>query len=97
MANVLSDLFFPQPADQVGTQRVEAINNQPFDTQIRNAGQSVIDAMLGAAQDQIVNLAAGTQAGQNVIANYKQQQLQQWMPLILIGGLIAVVVLLMRR
>jgi hypothetical protein len=97
MSNVLSDLFFPQSADQVGTQRVEAINNVPWDQQIRNVGSSVIDAMLGAAQDQLVAAAAGTQVGQNVINTYKQQQMQQWAPFVIFGGLILIVFLLLGR
>lgn len=97
MANTIMDMLFPQSADQVGTQRVEAINNVPFDQQIRNVGTSVLDAMLGAAQDQIVAAAAGTQAGQSIIQTYKQQQLQSWAPFIIFGGLALIVILLLGR
>src|SRR5260221_3877290 len=86
------DMFAPQTAETIGTMRVTAIADQPCDQQIRNAGMSVMDAMLASAKDQVVALATGTAVGQNLIASAQAQQqqaaLQKWGPLILIGLII---------
>src|SRR6266851_1180697 len=71
------DMFNPQGAETIGTMRVTAIADQPFDQQIRNAGLSVMDAMLSSAKDQVVALATGTAVGQDLIATAKAQQQQQ--------------------
>jgi len=82
-------MFNPQGAETIGTMRVTAIADQPFNQQIRNAGMSVMDAMLSSAKDQVVALATGTAVGQDLIATAKAQQtqaaVQKWGPLILIG------------
>jgi len=88
------DMFLPQTAEQVGTQRVERIANEPYDAQIRNSGLSVLDAMFSAAKDRVIELASGTAVGQDIIATAKRQQIEQGItqygPLILIGLLILV-------
>ncbi len=88
------DMFMPQTAETVGTQRVERIANEPYDVQIRNSGMSVMDAMLSAARDKIVEIAAGTETGQALgqalVQQQAQQKLQQYGPLILIGLLVVV-------
>jgi hypothetical protein len=90
----LFDMFLPNTAENVGTPRVERIANEPFDTQIRNSGLSVMDAMLSAARDKVVEIASGTAVGQDLIAAAQQQQqqaaVQKYAPLILIGILILV-------
>ena len=65
------DMFNPQTAEVIGTPRTERIANEPFDVQIRNAGMSVLDALLASARDQVVAIASGTEVGQNLIANDK--------------------------
>lgn len=83
------DMFMPQTAETVGTQRVERIANEPYDQQIRNAGMSVLDAMLSSARDKVVELASGTAIGQSILQTAQQQQQQQqitaWGPIILLG------------
>jgi hypothetical protein len=82
-------MFAPQPAEVIGTMRTERIANEPYDQQIRNAGLSVIDAMLASARDNVVAIASGTAVGQELIRTVTQQQtdaaIQKWSPLILIG------------
>lgn len=92
MANTIMDILFPTPAEVNGTQRVDRIATEPIDQQIRDSGLSVLDAMLVAAKDQVVALAAGTQVGQSLIAQARQQQVQQYQPLIVIGLLVAAVI-----
>lgn len=88
-AGTILDMFNPQTAEVIGTPRTERIANEPFDVQIRNSGMSVLDALLSSARDQVVTLAAGTQAGQDLIANARAQQQQQtiqkWGPIILVA------------
>jgi hypothetical protein len=95
VATTLLDMFVPVTAETAGTPRTEAITNAPFDTQIRNAGMSVLDAMFSAAKDSIISIAAGTEAGQQVIATANQQAqanaIAQYGPLILIGLLVVAV------
>lgn len=91
------DLFNPQTAEVIGTPRTERIANEPFDQQIRNSGMSVLDALLSSARDQVVALAAGTTVGQNLIATAQAQQqqatVQKWMPLIVIGAVVALILI----
>ena len=88
------DMFMPATAEVVGGQRVDRIAEEPYTTQIRNSGMSVLDAMFSAGRDRLVEMAAGTQVGQDIIANVKQQQINQGLtkygPLFLIGLLVAV-------
>lgn len=84
------DMFQPDTAEVAGTQRVERITNEPYDQQIRYSGMSVIDAMLSAGRDKLVELASGTAVGQNIIqtaiAQQQQNFWQQYGTLILLGG-----------
>jgi hypothetical protein len=86
-------MFAPQPAEVIGTMRTERIANEPYDQQIRNAGLSVVDAMLTSARDNVVAIASGTAVGQEVIRTVTQQQtdaaMQKWGPLVLIGFVVA--------
>lgn len=83
------DMFMPQTAEVAGTQRVERIANEPFDTQIRNSGMSVLDAMFSAARDKAVEIFSGTSVGQDLIgaaqAQQQQQTIQKAAPWILLG------------
>lgn len=92
MSNTIMDMFVPVTAETAGTPRTAAITNVPYDTQIRNSGLSVLDAMFSAARDKVIEIAAGTEAGQQVIATAQQQatanMIQQYGPLILIVLLI---------
>lgn len=87
------DMFMPPTAETVGTVRTQRIADEPYTDQIRNAGMSVMDAMLSAARDKVVELASATEAGQNLIRTAAQQQTQQqiqkWGPFILIGLVVA--------
>ena len=91
------DMFMPPTAETVGTPRVDRIANEPYEQQIRQSGMSVLDAMLSAARDKVVEIASGTSIGQDLLASAQQQQqasfFQKWGTLLIVGGVALIFVL----
>lgn len=97
------DMFSPQSAEVIGTMRTQRIADDPYTEQIRNAGMSVLDAMLTGARDKVVEIASGTQIGQSFIQEAKRQEVQNmlgtWGPLLLIAlvGVGIMAMMMLRR
>ena len=86
----LMDLFKPTVASTAGTPRVDRIATEPWDTQIRNAGQSVMAAMLSAGEAEVGSQFLATPLGQDTINATAQAQAQKYAVWILLGALVLV-------
>ena len=84
----LMDLFKPTVASTAGTPRVDRIATEPWDTQIRNAGQSVMAAMLTAGEAELGSQFLASDTGQATVQATAQAQAQKYAIWILIGAVV---------
>lgn len=96
----LSYLLNPGTPDSgVPGMRLVRLQDEPFDTQLRNAGLNVMDALLASVQEQGARLFRSTPVGANLEATATRQAVTDWLssPLVWVVGLVLVLLLVVRR
>src|SRR5687767_12139713 len=86
------------PETGVPTMRLARLQDEPFDTALRNAGMNVADALLASVQGEGAALFRATPVGQHFERTATQQAVMDWLssPVVWIIGAV-LLVLLVRR
>lgn len=92
--DTFQQLLFPTGVPDTGTSitRVNRIQDESVDQQIRDSGVDVITAMLAAGRDKLLELGANTEIGQSLIRQTAQQQARQYAPLLILVVVVLLVV-----